>query len=732
VRVRSARLPHEILSGVDGTEAVLGRSSSRHRPDRTLHPRRRLVRERAASRLREDDDQRNSAIWATLYGHRKFVPVFGSEASNADGNIDSIKLELSENDLLYEDFPEAIHAIRALEGKAQRCHSQSYKGALTHIEWKADTIVLPTICGSKASGGIITAHGITAASRGMKHKRPDGTQQRPDFVIIDDPQTDESASSELQVTKRLDVIRKSILKLGGHNRRIAAVINATVIQPDDMIDQLLSTKKFPSWQGERIKMVRRWSKAHETLWLGEYQRIRNTFDAQKLGDQQRAHRDATQFYREHRREMDDGCDVSWLHCFVEDVELSAIQHAYNSLIDDGPEVFASECQNEPIVPDVENATDLISADAICEKLNHLPRGKVPQQATRLVAYIDVQKKALPWLVCAFDDQFGGSIVDYGTWPDQERSYFSINEIPRRRSIAAVTKADSLEAQIYAALEMSTSELLQSRVATRGRRAAQDREGRDRRQLGRVDGRRVSILSAVSVLGAARARSRQVCRRDVEILQRLPAQARRSRRRELAHADGAEQAQRAISDLRCELLEELRSLATLHADGRQGLSVALRSRVADASTHRGSLHERAGNQRRGEGPQGRRVQDQADATRQSLARLHRRMSRARLDAGRFADRASRSREARARDDVRGSRQESENLGCSQQTATRPEMTCQTTTTIKHSPRSRRASRAESSGRRAIRGRSRSIRCPIASPQTSISRIEQQLDAVWACD
>jgi hypothetical protein len=400
----------------------------------------------------------NSAIWATLYGHRKFVPVFGSEASNADGNIDSIKLELSENDLIYEDFPEAIHAIRALEGKAQRCHSQSYKGALTHIEWKADTIVLPTICGSKASGGIITAHGITAASRGMKHKRPDGTQQRPDFVIIDDPQTDESASSELQVTKRLDVIRKSILKLGGHNRRIAAVINATVIQPDDMIDQLLSTKKFPSWQGERIKMVRRWSKAHETLWLGEYQRIRNTFDAQKLGDQQRAHRDATQFYREHRREMDDGCDVSWSHCFVEDVELSAIQHAYNSLIDDGPEVFASECQNEPIVPDVENATDLISADAICEKLNHLPRGKVPQQATRLVAYIDVQKKALPWLVCAFDDQFGGSIVDYGTWPDQERSYFSINEIPRRRSIAAVTKADSLEAQIYAALEMSTSEL----------------------------------------------------------------------------------------------------------------------------------------------------------------------------------------------------------------------------------------------------------------------------------
>jgi hypothetical protein len=67
----------------------------------------------------------------------------------------------------------------------------------------------PTIPGSVASGRILTARGITAASRGMKHKRPDGTQQRPDFVLIDDPQTDESAATELQVNKRLGTIRKS-------------------------------------------------------------------------------------------------------------------------------------------------------------------------------------------------------------------------------------------------------------------------------------------------------------------------------------------------------------------------------------------------------------------------------------------------------------------------------------------------------------------------------------------
>lgn len=134
----------------------------------------------------------NAAIWAVIYGHRRFVPIFGANAEAADGNIDSIKIELSENDLLYADFPEICHPIRALEGKPQRCASQTHKGHRTHIEWRADTIVLPTIEGSQASGGVIKSRGLNAAGRGMKFKRPDGTQQRPDFVVIDDPQRNEA------------------------------------------------------------------------------------------------------------------------------------------------------------------------------------------------------------------------------------------------------------------------------------------------------------------------------------------------------------------------------------------------------------------------------------------------------------------------------------------------------------------------------------------------------------
>jgi hypothetical protein len=398
----------------------------------------------------------NAAIWATLYGHRRYVPVFGGEASLAEGNIESIKLELSENDLLYGDFPEACHAIRKLEGKPQRCASQTYQGQLTHIGWTADEIVFPSIPDAPGAGAILTAKGITAASRGMKHKRADGTQQRPDFIIIDDPQTEESASSPVQIKKRLTVIRKSILKLGGHSRKLAVVMNATVIEPDDLVDQLLDQRLFPSWQGERIKMVRKFADVHETLWLNDYRQLRNTYDPDTLGDQQRAHREATAFYRANRAKMDAGCVVSWMHCFDHETELSAIQHAYNLLIDDGPEVFASECQNEPIRVEEANEAS-ISAKDICAKTTGRSRGEIPATASHVVAFIDIQKNVLFWSVMAVGDDFSGEIVDYGTFPDQKRRYFGLADV--KRTLQKETKTDSTEAAIYAGLDACVSMLM---------------------------------------------------------------------------------------------------------------------------------------------------------------------------------------------------------------------------------------------------------------------------------
>jgi hypothetical protein len=398
----------------------------------------------------------NSVIWAVIYGHRKFAAIFGASGDAADALIESIKLELGENDLLYEDFPEVCHAIRALEGKVQRCASQTYLGARTHIEWTADKIALPTIKGSPSSGGVITTRGMTAALRGMKHKVATGEQLRPDLVIIDDPQTDESARSDLQTNKRIDVIRKSILKLGSHGKKIAVVMNATVIQPGDLVDQISDPKKFPAWQSERIKMVQRWPDAHEKLWLEDYAKLRNTFDPMLLGDQQRSHKKATRFYKKNRKAMDAGGIVTWDHCFDRSTEISAIQHAYNLLIDDGPEVFASECQNEPLTPEHDDSGLTSDILLMKERFNNLPMGKVPLQVTRMVAHIDVQGNVLFWMVVGFDEQFGGTVIDFGTWPHVERGYFTIRDI--RKSLRAATGASDDASAVKIAVQRCIAEL----------------------------------------------------------------------------------------------------------------------------------------------------------------------------------------------------------------------------------------------------------------------------------
>ena len=398
----------------------------------------------------------NSLLWAMLYGHRRFGAIFAAEADLAAKAITSIKLELAENDLLFEDFPEVCVPVRALEGKPQRCLSQTYAGEHTHIRWNADSVVLPTVPGGVASGSIIMSRGLTGSILGLRHKSPSGTQLRPDFVIVDDPQTRESASSPVQVSKRLEILSKSVMKLAGHTKSISVVVNATVIQQDDMVDQLLDPRKYPAWQGERIPMVRSWSARHDDLWLGTYRDLRNTFAKDIVGDQARAHKEATAFYLEHQADMDAGCAVSWSSCFDPECEVSAIQHAYNALIDDGEDVFASEFQNKPLVNDAKSAA--LSSDDIRDRVVNVARWIVPRGLDTLTAFIDVQEKLLYWAVVAWGHQFRGHVVAYGAYPDQARSYYTLRDAKKTLQKAAGPGA-SLEAAIHAGLEQVAIEIL---------------------------------------------------------------------------------------------------------------------------------------------------------------------------------------------------------------------------------------------------------------------------------
>lgn len=386
---------------------------------------------------------RIGAAWIILYGHKLFLPVFGANSEMAEANLDAIK-NILQSEKIAQDFPEVSFPIQKIEGIAQRAGTQLYTDKdgnieLTHMEWGKKEIRLPWTDGSfdehgnfhenKARGSIVLSCGILSKKvRGANRQRHDGISLRPDFVIIDDPQDDESAESPGQITKRLNVIRKGIIRSASHTKGMSLIMPCTVVCKNDVVDQLLDHKKNPAWQGERVKFVRKWAEKHNDMWLEKYKELRTTYDPTDPDDYLRARNEATEYYRQNREEMDKGAEIAWEYCYEKDNdEISAIQHAYNALIDDGEEAFASEFQNEPYEPPEEEGQ--LTTDVVFQRVqDNLVRGEVPDTCHILTSFIDVQKNVLFWAVVAWEPWFTGYIVDYGCYPQQNSVNFTLREI----------------------------------------------------------------------------------------------------------------------------------------------------------------------------------------------------------------------------------------------------------------------------------------------------------------
>src|SRR5262245_62454854 len=89
----------------------------------------------------------------------------------------------------------------------------------------------------------------------MKYKRADGRSVRPTLVVLDDPQTDESARSLSQCAARESILAGAVLGLAGPGKKISGIMPCAVIRPADMADNILDRDTHPEWNGERTKMV---------------------------------------------------------------------------------------------------------------------------------------------------------------------------------------------------------------------------------------------------------------------------------------------------------------------------------------------------------------------------------------------------------------------------------------------------------------------------------------------
>ena len=105
-----------------------------------------------------------AALWAVLYGHRRFVMLIGATEGKAGELLDSVKAEVETNDRLAADFPEACHPVRMLEGINNRASGQTLGGERTRIEWTNKAVCLPTVPGAACSGAVVQVAGITGST----------------------------------------------------------------------------------------------------------------------------------------------------------------------------------------------------------------------------------------------------------------------------------------------------------------------------------------------------------------------------------------------------------------------------------------------------------------------------------------------------------------------------------------------------------------------------------------
>jgi phage terminase large subunit-like protein len=163
--------------------------------------------------------------WAMAYQYRKFVAAFADSAQQAQQHLASLKREFDTNELLRRDFPDLCRP--------------AYRPGGQNVADNQGLFVAK-------SGVAFLARGIDSSTLGAKI-----STQRPDLILFDDVEPDESNYSGYQKDKRLATIVQAVLPMN-----LSAVVLAvgTVVMPDsimhDLVKQKTAPTETPAWVAE--------------------------------------------------------------------------------------------------------------------------------------------------------------------------------------------------------------------------------------------------------------------------------------------------------------------------------------------------------------------------------------------------------------------------------------------------------------------------------------------------
>jgi len=330
-------------------------------------------------------------IWALAYGYRRFVLFCSATKQEAEGHLDDIRTLILTKPF-SDDFPEVSYPFKRIEVLRKAAGSQLYHGNPTRIRWDKDALRFAEIRGSASSGSIVSVMGIKGTSRGKSAGTGSGALLRPDFVIIDDPQTDMQAKSPSQISSIIGTINKAILPTMTGSKNSSVLITCTVIERQDVAEHYLQDKTYNTF---RIKSLDRMPD-NEALWVEWFNLYCND------------RKEADSFYRKNKKELHEGAV-----CNIDDYDKVRFGSVLQSLMFDyfsDPEMFFSERQNTPdMLADSGQGLDVLDVNDINKEV------KIDDGS--LFAGLDVHDDSLYYVISRTDGK-SMEVLEYGVYPKQ--------------------------------------------------------------------------------------------------------------------------------------------------------------------------------------------------------------------------------------------------------------------------------------------------------------------------
>lgn len=234
-------------------------------------------------------------LHAVLYEYKHYPIILSDSSDQAEGFLESIRVELEENDAVLEDF-----------------------GALAGTVWRNDVIVTK-------SNIKIEAIGSGKKIRGRKHRN-----WRPDLFVLDDIENDENVRTPEQRRKLENWFYKAVSKAGDDYTDIVYI--GTMLHYDSLLAKVM---RNPDYHSVKYRAVLSFSAS--PLWTA-WESIFTDLDNENRD------RDARSFFEGHQAEMLLGTEVLWK-------EKLSYYDLMKMRVSEGEAAFNSEEQNEPINPD---------------------------------------------------------------------------------------------------------------------------------------------------------------------------------------------------------------------------------------------------------------------------------------------------------------------------------------------------------------------------------------------